>query len=211
MLNLMSKAKQENWKYYLKYGERIFFKRNSAIFKEGSLGKEGFYYLKKGVIKVFTNTFTGKERTIDIIFDGQVFGEQTVDGQPYFSTARSLEDSIVYFLPFSKIDALMKEDHQLRLLMSESLGNKLEILLNNLLIHSLPAEQLLALCILKISAQYNGHIPLTQQEISKYTGLTRITIYKIFRNWEDEQLILVGNKTITITDYEALEEIVTAP
>lgn len=209
MLTLQSN--QSNWEDYLKYGERLFFKRKSTIFKEGTIGEGGFYYLQKGVVKVYTTTFTGKERTIDIMFSGQVFGEQTVDRHPYFSTARSFEDSVVYFLPYWKLHDLMKKDHALRLLMCDSLRTKLDLLLNNLLIQSLPAEQLMAVYLLRISMQYNNHIPLTQQEISQYTGLTRITIYKIFKKWESDELILVGNKNITINDLKRLEDIAAIP
>ncbi|MFJ7724549.1 Crp/Fnr family transcriptional regulator [Neobacillus sp. NPDC097160] len=204
---LILKPKQKNWTHYLKYGQRMFFKRNSIIFKEDSCGEEGFYFLQKGVVKIYTSAFAGKDQIIDIITEGQVFGEQTVDRQPYFSTARAFEDSVVYFLPYSTIKGLMKDDHELRLLFYHSLGKKIGLLLNNILIHSLPAEQLLARCILKIRKQYNNNrIPLTQQDLSKYTGLTRITIYKLFKKWEN-QYILVENKNITVLNPQGLKEI----
>src|SRR5690625_3340278 len=86
-----------SWTPYLKYGERQFVKKKTTIYWQKEEGDNGFYYLEKGIIKISTRIYDGEERILDIVSSGHPFGEQTVDGEMYFSTAITLEDSIVYF------------------------------------------------------------------------------------------------------------------
>ncbi|WP_158734834.1 Crp/Fnr family transcriptional regulator [Alteribacillus sp. YIM 98480] len=202
--------KTKSWEQYLKYGQRHFFKKKSIIFEAHSLGKEGFYYLKDGFVKVSTKTLSGEERTIDIIGEGRPFGEQTADGQPYFSTATALENCIIYFFCYDDIKSLMDNDHTFRMLMYDGLTEKLKLLTNHMTVRSLPSEQLLAQSILEIKQKYNDHkIPLTQQELSRYTGLTRITIYKIFKKWGDD-IVHIEKKNIVVKQPRSLRKIVEA-
>ncbi|SDI27370.1 cAMP-binding domain of CRP or a regulatory subunit of cAMP-dependent protein kinases [Alteribacillus persepolensis] len=205
-----SEFNSKNWEKYLKYGRRYFFKRKSIIYEEHSLGEEGFYYVKDGFVKVSTKTLREEEKTIDIIGEGRPFGEQASDGKPYFSTATALENCIIYFFPYDAMKSLMNSDHTFRMLMYNGLTEKLKLLTSNMMIRSLPSEQLLAQSILEIKQKYNDEkIPLTQQELSRYTGLTRITIYKIFKKWGGE-IVRVENKNIVVKQPRSLRKIVTA-
>lgn len=196
-----------SWDQYLRYGKRQFFKQNANIYCEKEDGVDGFYYLKRGIIKISTLIHDGRERIIDIVSSKHPFGEQAADGDVYFSTATALEDSIVYFFPNKKIERLMKEDNQLRMLVYTNLTEKLKTLSNNVLFNTLPSEQLLARTILILKDKYvNECIPFTQQELCCYTSLNRITIYKVFKKW-DERIVSMKDKSITVKNVRALEEI----
>ena len=196
-----------SWNSYLKYGERQFFNQKETIYFEEEAGIGGFYYLKNGIIKISTTIHTGEEGIIDIVSSERSFGEQTADGGMYFSTATALEDSIIYFFSHEIIRTLMKEDNQLRMLVYINLTEKLNILANNVLFHSLPSEQLLARTILILIDKFiNKCIPFTQKELCSYTNLNRITVYKVLKKWDD-RIVSMKNKNITVNNLSALQEI----
>lgn len=196
------------WKDYLQYGKRLYYKKKSIIFSENSPANQGFYYLENGFVKISTKTFVGGERTIVIAEEGGSFGEQAVDGLPYFSTATAIDNCIIYFFSFDEIKAQMGTDHSLRMLVYHSLTDKLRLLVNNSVLCSLPSEQLLARSILQMKVIYAGdEIPLTQQELCCFTGLNRVTIYKLFKKWGSE-VVFIGKKNIVIKNSEVLVDIV---
>lgn len=198
---------EKGWNKYLKDGERCFLKRNKTIYMEGTKGNGDIYYIKSGKVKVSTTSFSGRGRTLEIVNSGMIFGEQAVDGQPYFSTAVVLEDAVIYCFPNRVTTSLIKIDTGFRSLMYGSLREKLELLVNNIVLQSLPAEQLLAYYLLEISSKYNNKtIPLSQQEISQYTGLTRVTIYNVFKKWGSD-VIRTQNKKITLHNDQWLKKI----
>lgn len=197
----------QSWEPYLKYGKRQFYKQKTTIYRENEEGSNGFYYLNKGIIKISTSLHSGKERIIDIVSNGKLFGEQTSDGNTYFSSACTLKDSIVYFFSYETIELITKEDIQFQMLIYSNLTDKLKTLADNVLFHKLPSEQVLARTILTLKDKYEEEsIPFTQQELCRYTSLNRITVYNIFKKW-DEQIISMRDKNITVKNVHALEEI----
>ena len=49
-------------------------------------------------------------------------------------------------------------------------------------------------------------INFTQQELSLYVGLTRITVYKVLKEWTAEGIVSIKNRKIYIFKPEALKE-----
>ncbi|MFD1707867.1 Crp/Fnr family transcriptional regulator [Siminovitchia sediminis] len=208
---MLRTTERKGWEDYFQYGKRTFYRKKSIIYSVDSSERTGFYYLERGFVKVSTKTFSGEERTIDIVSAGRTFGEQTADERPYFSTAVALEDCVVYFFRYDVIKRLMDDDHQLRILIYSGLTEKLKLLANNVMIQSLPPERQLAQSLLHILRKYNDHqIPMTQKELSSFTGLKRGTIYKIFKKWGDE-VIIVEKKKIIVKMPQKLKEIAATP
>lgn len=205
MSNVVTEA--SSWSPYLKYGERQFYRKKSVIYHENEYGAEGFYYLKRGLIRISTANHIGDERIIDIVSNNNPFGEQTADGDLYFSTASALKDSIVYFFPYKNIKSVMAHDYRLKMLIYTNLTDKLKTLSNTILFHSLPSEKLLARTILVLRDKYvTKNIPFTQQELCRYTSLNRITVYQIFKKWDDN-VVTFNNRNILINNVNELRKI----
>ena len=101
----------------------------------------------------------------------------------------------------------MKEDHQFRMLVYTSMTEKLKVLSDNVVFQSLPSEQLIARTILILRDKYvNRRIPFNQQELCRYTNLNRITVYKVFKKWDDE-IVSLKDKNITVKNVNVLQEI----
>ncbi|AZV41136.1 hypothetical protein BAOM_0480 [Peribacillus asahii] len=181
-----------SWESFLKYGERHFLKRKSILYKQGDKGK-GFYYISKGLIKIIKPTSERGERILDIKGSGFLIGEQAIDQIPYFSSAIAMKDSVVYYFSFDKYKDLMKKYPDFVLLFANSAIQKVQTLLDGINLKTVTSEHQVAFSLLQlmVSLQTN-EICLTQQELADYTGLTRITIYKIIKKWKYDQLIDVN-------------------
>lgn len=196
----------KGWESYLHYGTRKFVKRNHLIYQQGSQGN-GFYYIEKGTVKIVIVTPEGKERLIEIEGKDQLFGEQAMDKKPYFSTAITSEDSIVYHFSCDTFYELASHDREFHALFLETLIRKVRTLADDIVFNNESAEQRLAYSLLKVCFKLNQlKIPLTQEDVSKYTGLTRITVYKVFKKWKSENVIEVNNRMIIIKDLDLLKE-----
>lgn len=184
----------------------MFVKKNTLIYEQGTTGN-GFYLVMKGKVKISMNVFDGKERILEIISDGQVLGEQSMDQNAYFSTARVLEDAIIYHFEYDAFQALIKNDQMIRDLFYKSMITKLKILSDIIQLNSYSAEQQLAKSLLEIAHKYSSYeIPLNQQQLTKYTGLTRITIYKIIKEWRARHLLTNDKGKIIIQNPKVLEK-----
>lgn len=195
------------WDPYLKYGKRIFLRRKSIIYYQGKKGS-GFYYVEKGLIKIVTSTVDGEDKILDVSGSGQVFGEQAIDEQPYFTTAVALEDSVVYYISSEKFKELIQQFPDLLNLFVNSVIQKVNLLSEELISKMFTSEQHIAYRLLKLCyVSGKNKFMFTQQELANYTGLTRITVYKTLRKWKEEDLVDVVNRTILIKKPQDLLQI----
>lgn len=206
MFTKVDPSNEKLWEHYFKYGERIFTKGNTTIYTQGLIG-DGFYFLQKGLVKIVTTNSNGMERILHIEGAGQVFGEQAFDKKPYFSSAVTVMDSVLYYFSCKRFNELIVSDHELLNLVLNAAIQKVQILADDIMLKSIPAEKQIAIMLLKIMHTSNDdRIYLTQQELSKYTGLTRITVYKTLKKWKEEGLIEVKNRMIIIKQPDKLKQ-----
>jgi len=195
---------------YLENGSRIFVKRNTVIYEQGTTG-DGFYLVAEGKIIISMKVFDEKNRILEILGNGQLFGEQSMDQSSYFSSATALENSVVYYYTSKQFQELVIKNEYVRTLFYSSMINKLKQLGDIIQLKSLSVEVQLANSLLELSRKYNSfEIPLNQQQLSNYTGLTRITIYKITKEWKGCKLLTEKEGKLFIESRELLQEYVNA-
>ncbi|WP_153731420.1 Crp/Fnr family transcriptional regulator [Sporosarcina obsidiansis] len=191
---------------FIKYGNRLFIKSNTVIYEQGTTGS-GFYLLVEGKIKISMKVFDEKDRTLEILEKGQLFGEQSLDQNTYFSSAIALENCIVYYFTSVQFQELIIENEFFRDSFYNSTINKMKQLGDIIQLKSLSVEEQLANSLLEISRKYNSNeVPLNQQQLSSYTGLTRITIYKITKKWIDSKLLIEKGGKLFIVNPKLLQE-----
>ena len=206
-VNLRNDVIEENIQdSFLKYGKRLYKKRKTPIFNQGQAG-EGIYYLHQGLVKIVTFSSNGNERILDIPKPGQFIGEQVMDQRFYFSSAYTIEDSVIYYFPLQKIQQIINHSPEVNLLVINSMIHKIRLLASNIMLSSFSAEQRIAAALLDI---YNGNqskpILITQQDLANYVGLTRITVYKILKDMKQDKIIDIKNRTIFIERPDMLEK-----
>lgn len=196
-----------NWDSCLQFGARQFFKEKASIYKQGTMG-DGFYYIQKGLIKVTTTTSIGKERLLNIAIPGQLLGVQAMDRQPHFTTATAVNDSILYFFSCDHFQKLIKDQPSILNIFIKTVIHKMHILADKIYLDTLTPEQQLAVILLNICYEFKSYeVPLTQQDLTKCTGLTRITLYKILKQWKEEEILEIHKKKFLIKKTDELKKL----
>jgi len=187
-----------NWESCLQFGTRQFFKEKTTIYQQGTMG-DGFYYIHKGLVKVTTTTPIGKERLLNIAIPRQLLGVQAMDRQPHFTTATAVNESILYYFSCEHFQTLIKAQPSILNMFIKTVIHKMHILADKIYLDTLTPEQQLSAILLNICYEFKKYeIPLTQQDLTKCTGLTRITLYKILKQWKEEEIIEMNGKKFLI-------------
>lgn len=197
-----------DWEDYLKYGTRQFVKRKETIYTQGTIGK-GFYYLHNGLVRIVTATVTGKERMLNIVVPNQLLGVQALDQKVHFTTAIAVKDSVLYYFPCAEFKELIIEHPDLFKLFTRTVIHKMRILLDGINLSALSSEQKIALLLQNICDEFkNYEVPLYQQDLASCTGLTRITVYKILKQWQEADIIEIKNRKYYIKKPDFLRNLV---
>ena len=169
---------------------------------------DGFYYIQKGLIKVTTTTSIGKERLLNIAIPGQLLGVQAMDRQPHFTTATAVNDSILYFFSCDHFQKLIKDQPSILNIFIKTVIHKMHILADKINLDTLIPEQQLAVILLNICYEFKSYeVHLTQQDLTKCTGLTRITLYKILKQWKEEEILEIHKKKFLIKKPDELKKL----
>lgn len=197
-----------NWEAYLKFGTRRFFKAKETIYTQGSKGNE-FYFLQKGLVRIITETVKGKERLLNIVVPNQLLGVQALDQKTHFTTAIAVKDTVVYHFSCEEFNRLITLYPELFKLFSRTVIHKMRILLDGINLNTLTSEQKIALLLYNICNEFKSYeIPLYQQDLASCTGLTRITVYKVLKQWQEENIIEITHRKYYIKKPEILRNLV---
>lgn len=197
-----------NWDTYLKYGTRQFFKRKQCIYSQGTCG-DGFYFLHKGLVRIVSVNATGKERMLNIVIPNQLLGVQSLDEKQHFTTAIAVKDSVVYHFSTEKFKELIQEQPEVLKLFSRTVIHKMKILLDRINLETLTAEQKVALLLYNICYEFKSfEVPINQQDIASCTGLTRISVYKVLKQWQEDGIIDIAGKKYYIKKPDFLRNLV---
>ncbi|MEJ8546663.1 Crp/Fnr family transcriptional regulator [Brevibacillus borstelensis] len=192
------------WESFLKNGTRQFCKGKTIIYKQGTMG-EGFYYLHKGLVKIISSTVKGNDRLLNIVVPGQIMGVQSMDRQTHFTTAVAVKNSVVYHFSCAQFQEMLKAQPELLSLFTQTVSQKLRILLFAINMKALTSEEQIASLLLNLCDDFkNYEVPLTQQDLADCAGLTRITVYKILKQWKESGIIEIKNRTFVIQKPELL-------
>ncbi|UFJ41084.1 Crp/Fnr family transcriptional regulator [Brevibacillus humidisoli] len=193
------------WETFLNYGTRQFFKGKTVIYEQGTMG-EGFYYLHKGLVKIVSSTVKGRERMLNIVVPGQILGVQSTDQQTHFTTAIAVKNTVVYHFSCEQFQEMLKVRPELLSLFTQTVSQKMRILLHAINMKALTSEEQVARLLLNICEEFkNYEVPLTQQELADCAGLTRITVYKILKQWKEDGIVEIRNRRFVIKRPDLLQ------
>ncbi|MFC5589768.1 Crp/Fnr family transcriptional regulator [Sporosarcina soli] len=189
------------------YGKQMIFKKKTFLYHQGEIGN-GFYYLKKGIVKISLLSKEGSERDIDYVTPGNLLGEQGFNNGPYFTTATITVPSTLYFFSKLEFDRLCGEIPEAANIFMDSLINKIRLLADATTILNAPAEYRLAHFLYKLYKQENEpSLSINQVALARFIGTSRITVYKILNEWKDEGLIEHHKGNLHLLDVNKLKSI----
>ncbi|MGD0278478.1 MAG: Crp/Fnr family transcriptional regulator [Smithella sp.] len=188
------------------------FSRGQMFFSEGDEGV-GFYIILSGKVKIFKLSADGKEQILHILEDQEPFGEAAVfAGENYPAFAQALVETSVFFFPKLKFVELILRQPSLALSMLALLSlrlRKLTMLVENLSLKEVPGR--LAAYLLFLNDR-KGKASTIELDISKnqmagLLGTIPETISRILKRMNEEKLIKMSTRSISIIDKKGLTDL----
>ncbi|MBU5316499.1 Crp/Fnr family transcriptional regulator [Clostridium bornimense] len=190
--------------------------KNDVIFLEGEKAQT-LYFLNVGKIKIYKYTKDGKEQILHILSEGDFFGElNLLKESKYRFNAKAIEESKICMLSKENFKEILLYKPEIAIKILEIMGERLsdvESLAQNLATNDIDAR--IAFLLKELSDKYGKNnegnlvinLHLTREDMASYVGITRETISRKLKKFEEEGIIkIVGTKKIIIIDNEKLEE-----
>ncbi|MCS7225233.1 MAG: Crp/Fnr family transcriptional regulator [Armatimonadetes bacterium] len=169
---------------------RRTFKEGDLLIAKGETGRTLFILLK-GKVAVVDVDEEAREVVLDILKEGDVFGELSlIDGQGRSADIQALTDGEALMILHADLLPLVQRQPQLAWSLLQTLAQRLRGA-NDLILKIawLNAQQRVAWVLLKYASE--GRVPkwLTPANIAKRVGLTRETASRILGQWQREKII----------------------
>lgn len=177
---------------------------------------ESIYLIREGKIKLSKVADDGKEITLAVLQEGDLFGEVSAfDSGIHGHFAEALEDATLAAISRPDFANLVRRNPEFALIVIHALADRTrraELQIEDLVFRSVPAR---VASVLVRLAQEHGRVGprgvtidlrLTHQEIANMVGATRETVTNVLNDLRAEGMIEVEHKRVRILDQEALAE-----
>ena len=192
------------------------YKKGDVIFTEGNEAKT-LYFINEGKIKLYKYTKDGKEQILHVLSEGDFFGElDLIKPSKYGFNASSIVNSKICTLSKDEMRNIMMKNPEIGIKVLETIGerlSKVENLVQNLATNDVDSR--MAYLLIDLMEKYGKaeeknisiKLPLSREEMANYIGVTRETISRKLKKFEDERLIkVIGVKNIVILDEDGLKD-----
>ena len=186
------------------------------VFRAGDQSR-ALFAVHSGTLKSYCTTEDGNEQALGFTLPGELVGLDGMSDDAYASNSVVLETAIVCELPYDDLDELCHSlhglNHQLMRLASKEITTDQRMLL---LLGKHTAGERLAAFLLSLSTHYNSRglsatdfkLPMSRQDIGNYLGLAIETVSRLFARFQEEGLLKVNRREVTITDMPRLKRMV---
>ncbi len=182
-----------------KKGEAILHERDPA---------EKIMIIRYGKIKINHYSLDGKEYVLDILTEGDIYGEQNIfGGKDLEANAIALEESGACLISLADIQDLILKKPEMGIKMLRVVGEKLSLAneLTQLLSINDAKARIAGFLLFRSSRIKSETIELTRDDIAAYINIRRETISrKLGELRTDGTIELKGNRVIIIRNKEAL-------
>ncbi len=192
----------------------ISFKRLSKdeiLFFEGD-SASGFFVLLEGKIRIYKASPDGKEYTIHIIQQGQIFAEAAIfQGDKFPANCSALMDSDVAFFPKDAFIRLLSDSPQISLKIIAALSGFVRDFnrqVEELSLKEVPAR--IASYLLNRyykSGKTEFELDVSKTELANRLGTISETLSRNFKKLRDNKAIDVDRQSISLLNIELLEQI----
>jgi CRP/FNR family transcriptional regulator len=190
-------------------------RKGETLYDAGD-GFTGLFALWVGSTKTIVMAEDGREQVTGYQLPGDLLGLDGVGTDRYRSRAVALEDTEVCVMPFERLEMLAHRvpalDANLHRLLSREVSREQSVML---LLGSMRAEERLAAFLLDLSERYRrlGYsaksyvLRMTREEIGSYLGLKLETVSRLFSRLQQEGVIRVQGREVTLLDAAALRQL----
>jgi len=189
------------------------YKRRTTIVRVDDPGG-ALYILKSGLVKITIEDQHGDEMILRILYPTDFFGEMSLlDGMPRSATVTAQEPSEVLTISREHFLSIIEQSPKILLKMTAVLSKRLRQA--NELIHSLAFYDVygkVARLLLNLAAERGRtteqgtviDMRLTQQELAELAGMTRETMARTLRAFQQAGCIRVESGIISILELDML-------
>ncbi|RKZ70202.1 MAG: transcriptional regulator FNR [Gammaproteobacteria bacterium] len=190
--------------------------KNDFLYRDGDKAM-AIYAVRSGCVKTMTESANGDEQIVGFHLAGELLGlDGFADGE-YTCNAVALETSSVCELPLEQLEELGYKlpglQKQMRRIMGKEVSKDHKLLL---LLGKMTADERLASFLLSLSARmeerhWNANefnLMMPRQDIANYLGMAVETVSRLFANFQNEKIIEVDRRHITILDMDRLKAMV---
>ncbi len=186
-------------------GEVLFLKGDPVM---------GLYIVVFGQIKLAVQSAQGGEKIVEIIGQGQSFGEAVMFlGWPYPVSAEALAGSLVLYVPGERINAMLAEDASFARRMLAGLSMRLHSLVQDVESYSLSSSiQRVIGYLLQQCPEAGGEalaeivLPASKHVIASRLNLAPETLSRVFTELTCAGLISIDGRKIAVPSVTKLRE-----
>jgi CRP/FNR family transcriptional regulator len=192
------------------------YAKGDVIFTEGNVANT-LYFINEGKIKLYKYTKDGKEQILHVISEGEFFGElELIKPSKHGFNSKAIVDSKICTLTKDEMKEIIMKNPEIGIKVLETVGerlSKVESLVQNLATNDVDSR--MAYLLIDLMEKYGENVeknisielPLSREEMASFIGVTRETISRKLKKFEDEKLIkIVGTKNIIILNQEGLKD-----
>lgn len=201
---------QDEKRDFLSMAVKRELKKNAIVFVEGDAG-DYCYYLETGSVKIFRATAAGKEPIFWVRKPGDLFGlAEIIDGRERLCTAQTLTRSVLYEIHRTDFEQILARHFKVSRKVMAVLGRRIRYLceqIENLMVCDVTSRVSRLLVYLSFNHLMNLNLEngpfsfpltLTQDDIAAMTGSCQQTISETLKRLQEEGLVKMSRKEVTI-------------
>lgn len=187
------------------------YQPGEMILAETDLVKS-FFVVLSGQVKLSKSSTEGKEQTLHLLGPGEPFGLCTAFATSDFpAEVLALKKSDILTIPGPVVDEIVTKEPELLLNILRVLSRRLKesmALVESLSLKEIP-QRLAAFVAALDRKDHRGwvELPVTHRELSKILGATPEALSRALRRLQDDGLLEVQGRIITILNSAALKEL----
>ena len=207
---ILSSLLATNRDYFLSKAEQLTFKKGKLIFYDGGI-PTGIFLIQKGRAKIYKRGIEGREQIFYIYKKGDLFGYHgLLCNEKYEDSCEALDDCIVWFVSKSDFEHLMVKIPKLKMLLIQNMSHEFGVLVNTITVLAQKTlRERLALYLLVLNERYDTvnnrtQINLPREDLANIIGTVRESLGRILKEFKEEKLISINNKSIEIIDFKKM-------
>jgi CRP/FNR family transcriptional regulator len=187
-------------------------KRGEFLYRTGDQFR-AVYAIRSGLVKTSLITNDGRVQVTGFHGSGKVLGLNAILTSCYNCEATAMESTMVCEIPYSRIEELSKTNTDLQFAMMQIMSQEiLEIRELMVLLGKMNGSERVACYLLNICKNIERHdtpsvqfkLSMSRSDIGNYLGMAEETISRIFTRFQDDGLITLQRRNVTINDYDRL-------
>ena len=181
----------------------------SKIFTQGDTASH-FYIVAMGRVRVYTISVSGKERTIEVLETGRIFGDSSfLTDSKRVVTIEAVITSEIISIPSDKLIEMCSESVQLMKLIFQHMADTCNYLTHQIAqsSHYNSIQKVADFLLSESETRQKNILPYTHEEIAASTSLNRVTVSRIISKLKFDNIVEIKYGSIEILNRTALSKI----